>query len=44
MTVLQSYVGGEWTAPADEGRPVLDAVLQSDLAEPGFGTKLTRVA
>ena len=27
MTVLRSYVGGAWTEPADEGRPVLDAHL-----------------
>ena len=26
MTVLRSYVGGAWTEPADDGRPVLDAV------------------
>src|SRR6476661_8657851 len=26
MTVLRSYVGGAWTEPADEGRPVLDAL------------------
>src|SRR6185437_14327846 len=26
MTVLRSYVSGAWTEPADEGRPVLDAV------------------
>ena len=23
MTVLRSYVSGTWTAPADDGRPVL---------------------
>ena len=32
MTVLHSYVGGEWTAPADEGRPVLDAVTGEEVA------------
>src|SRR6516225_6382489 len=26
MTVLRSYVSGAWTEPADDGRPVLDAV------------------
>jgi oxepin-CoA hydrolase/3-oxo-5,6-dehydrosuberyl-CoA semialdehyde dehydrogenase len=26
MTVLRSYVTGTWVEPADEGRPVLDAV------------------
>ena len=32
MTVLRSYVGGAWTEPADEGRPVLDAVTGEDQA------------
>src|SRR6266699_520714 len=35
MTVLRSYVGGAWTEPADEGRPVLDAVT---------GEEVTRVS
>jgi oxepin-CoA hydrolase/3-oxo-5,6-dehydrosuberyl-CoA semialdehyde dehydrogenase len=35
MTVLRSYVGGRWTSPADEGRPVLDAVT---------GEEVTRVS
>ena len=35
MTVLRSYVSGAWTAPADEGRPVLDAVT---------GEEVTRVS
>ena len=35
MTVLRSYVGGAWTDPADEGRPVLDAVT---------GEEVTRVS
>ena len=32
MTVLRSYVGGAWKAPADEGRPVLDAVTGEEVA------------
>jgi oxepin-CoA hydrolase / 3-oxo-5,6-dehydrosuberyl-CoA semialdehyde dehydrogenase len=32
MTVLRSYVGGSWIAPADEGRPVLDAVTGDEVA------------
>src|SRR5437764_2701784 len=32
MTVLRSYVGGAWTEPADEGRPVLDAVSGEEVA------------
>src|SRR2546430_16901365 len=32
MTVLRSYVGGAWTEPADEGRPVLDAVTGEEVA------------
>src|SRR5271157_4914149 len=32
MTVLRSYVSGAWTAPADEGRPVLDAVTGEEVA------------
>ncbi len=32
MTVLRSYVGGAWTEPADEGRPVLDAVTGDEVA------------
>jgi oxepin-CoA hydrolase/3-oxo-5,6-dehydrosuberyl-CoA semialdehyde dehydrogenase len=35
MTVLRSYVGGRWTSPANEGRPVLDAVT---------GEEVTRVS
>jgi oxepin-CoA hydrolase / 3-oxo-5,6-dehydrosuberyl-CoA semialdehyde dehydrogenase len=35
MTVLRSYVGGAWTEPADDGRPVLDAVT---------GEEVTRVS
>jgi oxepin-CoA hydrolase/3-oxo-5,6-dehydrosuberyl-CoA semialdehyde dehydrogenase len=35
MTVLRSYVSGAWTEPADEGRPVLDAVT---------GEEVTRVS
>jgi oxepin-CoA hydrolase / 3-oxo-5,6-dehydrosuberyl-CoA semialdehyde dehydrogenase len=32
MTVLRSYVNGAWTEPADEGRPVLDAVTGEEVA------------
>src|SRR6478609_6911515 len=32
MTVLRSYVSGAWTEPADEGRPVLDAVSGEEVA------------
>ena len=35
MTALRSYVGGTWIEPADEGRPVLDAVT---------GEEVTRVS
>src|SRR6201986_2446564 len=35
MTVLRSYVSGAWPEPADEGRPVLDAVT---------GEEVTRVS
>jgi oxepin-CoA hydrolase/3-oxo-5,6-dehydrosuberyl-CoA semialdehyde dehydrogenase len=35
MTVLRSYVSGTWVSPADEGRPVLDAVT---------GEKITNVS
>jgi oxepin-CoA hydrolase/3-oxo-5,6-dehydrosuberyl-CoA semialdehyde dehydrogenase len=35
MTVLRSYVSGAWTEPADDGRPVLDAVT---------GEEVTRVS
>jgi oxepin-CoA hydrolase/3-oxo-5,6-dehydrosuberyl-CoA semialdehyde dehydrogenase len=31
MTVLRSYVGGAWTSPADDGRPVLDAVTGEEV-------------
>ena len=32
MTVLRSYAGGSWITPADEGRPVLDAVTGEEVA------------
>jgi oxepin-CoA hydrolase/3-oxo-5,6-dehydrosuberyl-CoA semialdehyde dehydrogenase len=32
MTVLRSYVNGAWTEPADDGRPVLDAVTGEEVA------------
>ena len=32
MTTLRSYVSGAWTEPADEGRPVLDAVTGEEVA------------
>jgi oxepin-CoA hydrolase / 3-oxo-5,6-dehydrosuberyl-CoA semialdehyde dehydrogenase len=32
MTVLRSYVGGAWTEPTDDGRPVLDAVTGEEVA------------
>jgi oxepin-CoA hydrolase / 3-oxo-5,6-dehydrosuberyl-CoA semialdehyde dehydrogenase len=32
MTVLRSYVGGAWVTPADEGRPVFDAVTGEEVA------------
>ncbi len=32
MTVLRSYVSGTWTSPADDGRPVLDAVTGEEVA------------
>lgn len=32
MAALESYVGGRWTAPADEGVPVLDAVTGEEVA------------
>ena len=32
MTALRSYVGGAWVHPADEGRPVLDAVTGEEVA------------
>ena len=32
MTVLRSYVSGAWTEPADDGRPVLDAVSGEEVA------------
>jgi oxepin-CoA hydrolase / 3-oxo-5,6-dehydrosuberyl-CoA semialdehyde dehydrogenase len=35
MTVLRSYVSGTWASPADDGRPVLDAVT---------GEEITRVS
>src|ERR1017187_10679031 len=35
MTALRSFAGGAWIDPADEGRPVLDAVT---------GEEVTRVS
>src|SRR5215470_1558013 len=32
MAVLRSYVSGAWTEPADDGRPVLDAVTGEEVA------------
>jgi len=32
VAALESYVGGRWTAPADEGVPVLDAVTGEEVA------------
>ena len=32
MTALRSYVGGAWVDPANEGRPVLDAVTGEEVA------------
>jgi oxepin-CoA hydrolase / 3-oxo-5,6-dehydrosuberyl-CoA semialdehyde dehydrogenase len=32
MTLLRSYVGGVWAAPAGDGRPVLDAVTGEEVA------------
>jgi oxepin-CoA hydrolase / 3-oxo-5,6-dehydrosuberyl-CoA semialdehyde dehydrogenase len=32
MMTLQSYVSGDWFTPADEGRPVLDAVTGEQVA------------
>jgi oxepin-CoA hydrolase / 3-oxo-5,6-dehydrosuberyl-CoA semialdehyde dehydrogenase len=32
MTALRSYVSGAWVDPADEGRPVLDAVTGEEIA------------
>src|SRR5260370_24350801 len=32
MTTLRSYVSGAWTEPAEEGRPVLDAVTGEEVA------------
>jgi oxepin-CoA hydrolase/3-oxo-5,6-dehydrosuberyl-CoA semialdehyde dehydrogenase len=32
MTALRSYVSGAWTNPADDGRPVLDAVTGEEVA------------
>jgi len=32
MTLLRSYVGGEWVAPAGDGRPVFDAVTGEEVA------------
>jgi oxepin-CoA hydrolase / 3-oxo-5,6-dehydrosuberyl-CoA semialdehyde dehydrogenase len=32
MTVLRSYAGGTWQAPADDGKPVFDAVTGEEVA------------
>jgi oxepin-CoA hydrolase / 3-oxo-5,6-dehydrosuberyl-CoA semialdehyde dehydrogenase len=32
MTLLRSYVNGTWQAPADDGRPVFDAVTGEEVA------------
>ena len=32
MTPLRSYVGGQWVTPADDGRPVFDAVTGDEVA------------
>jgi oxepin-CoA hydrolase/3-oxo-5,6-dehydrosuberyl-CoA semialdehyde dehydrogenase len=32
MAVLRSYIGGAWASPADDGRPVLDAVTGEEVA------------
>src|ERR1700676_268101 len=32
MTVLRSFAGGAWIDPADQGRPVLDAVTGEEVA------------
>jgi oxepin-CoA hydrolase / 3-oxo-5,6-dehydrosuberyl-CoA semialdehyde dehydrogenase len=32
MALLRSYVGGAWTAPAGDGRPVFDAVTGEEVA------------
>src|SRR3984885_6122709 len=32
MTGLRSYVGGTWQAPADDGKPVFDAVTGEEVA------------
>ena len=32
MKPLRSYVGGQWVAPADDGRPVFDAVTGDEVA------------
>src|SRR5262245_65403456 len=32
MTLLRSYVGGAWVAPAGDGRPVFDAVTGEEVA------------
>jgi oxepin-CoA hydrolase/3-oxo-5,6-dehydrosuberyl-CoA semialdehyde dehydrogenase len=32
MTLLRSYVNGDWFTPEDEGRPVLDAVTGEEVA------------
>ena len=32
MAVLRSYVGGAWTRPCDEGRPLLDASTGEEVA------------
>ena len=32
MPALQSYVGGRWITPTDEGQPVHDAVTGDEVA------------
>jgi oxepin-CoA hydrolase/3-oxo-5,6-dehydrosuberyl-CoA semialdehyde dehydrogenase len=33
MTLLRSYVGGDWFTPVGEGRPILDAVTGEEVAQ-----------
>src|SRR5262245_44677900 len=37
MATLRSYVSGAWTEPADDGRPVLDAVTGEEVARVSSG-------
>jgi len=32
MTLLRSYVGGDWVVPDGDGRPVFDAVTGEEIA------------